>query len=432
MAVTYQCVRQWSVVPQQLSETSDLKKLFTTLHQHGIYVCICTSDNRCSTMNSLRSLDLLHLVDIIICGDDVGCVPKPAPYNAHKICKQLGIPPQTVAMVGDTPTDAAFAKNARLGMFIGVLSGVGTKEDLEGYWFDQSRVSHTTLPLFHIVDSVGDILPYILPATKTPTGTDSLTYNLENALSRTGIHVPPCCKLIITDKDGTLTNVYPRWSRWARTIYSRLVSQTSEEIARAYMDMIGYSVDNQRYTGAGLVGNSILRIRDSLLGLLMLKKFGVEKSADIMEKVWYVPDHTTADIMPQMPETIGDLRSMGMTIAMSSHDTRRACDSFLACSKLCDQIDLTLSADEAGHSPKSPSQTMQEIVKKVGCDPLEVVVVGASQADLMSGRSAGVGLTIGVLSGFSTAQNLLPHADLLIPNISYLPKLLRHLPRQHS
>ena len=41
---------------------SDLKTLFEILRENGVKIAICTSDNRRSTMNTLRNLELTKLV----------------------------------------------------------------------------------------------------------------------------------------------------------------------------------------------------------------------------------------------------------------------------------------------------------------------------------------------------------------------------------
>ena len=133
----------------QLETTSDLHVLFESLHRHGIKVAICTADNRRPTEQFLKAMDLDHYVDTMVCGDDEGAVPKPAPDNAHTICKQLGIDPAETIIVGDTIADLGMGRSASLGATIGVLSGVGDVKDLD----------HTA---DHMIMNVGEILPLVL------------------------------------------------------------------------------------------------------------------------------------------------------------------------------------------------------------------------------------------------------------------------------
>ena len=133
----------------QLETTSDLRVLFESLHRHGVKVAICTADNRKPTEQFLASMKLDMYVDTMVCGDDDGAVPKPAPDNAHRICTQLGIDPAEAIVVGDTIADLGMGRSASLGATIGVLSGVGDVQDLD----------HTA---DHMIDHVGQLLPLVL------------------------------------------------------------------------------------------------------------------------------------------------------------------------------------------------------------------------------------------------------------------------------
>eukprot|EP00960_Hanusia_phi_P043833 756297-Hanusia_phi.AAC.2 len=107
------------------------RTLFESLHRMGIMTGVCTSDARRPTEMNLRSLGVSSMVHHSICGDDSFNVPKPAPDNAWNFCKRLGVRPEETIIVGDTNADLRMARAAGVGGSIGVLSGVGTEEDLK-------------------------------------------------------------------------------------------------------------------------------------------------------------------------------------------------------------------------------------------------------------------------------------------------------------
>lgn len=45
-------------------------------------------------MTALRQLQLEDHVDMVVCGDDAGAMPKPHPHNALSICRTLDVDPQ--------------------------------------------------------------------------------------------------------------------------------------------------------------------------------------------------------------------------------------------------------------------------------------------------------------------------------------------------
>merc|ERR1711872_400318 len=124
--------KTWKDTPEnmQIKLTGNLRALFTRLKEKDIKIAICTSDSREGTEEFLERLNLKPLVDVIVCGDDEVSVSKPDPHNAIHICKELDIDLSEAIMVGDTPADTIMGQAANLGLTIGVLTGVGTHEDL--------------------------------------------------------------------------------------------------------------------------------------------------------------------------------------------------------------------------------------------------------------------------------------------------------------
>lgn len=134
---------------ETLKQIHDLRDLFKDLKEHDVKIAICTADSREGTLTTLKSLDLEKFVDIVVCGDDHGALPKPNPHNALSICRALNVDPEDALMVGDTLADMGMGKSAKLGLTIGVLSGIGEHHELSPH-------------ADHLVDHVGHLLPIIL------------------------------------------------------------------------------------------------------------------------------------------------------------------------------------------------------------------------------------------------------------------------------
>jgi phosphoglycolate phosphatase-like HAD superfamily hydrolase len=111
-------------------ETTNLPRLFGSLRKAGVKVAVCTSDSRASTESALRKLHVRELVDAVVCSDDENMQPKPSPQGVLKICADLGVDLSSTIVVGDTTTDMLMAKAANVGFTVGVLTGIGTKNEL--------------------------------------------------------------------------------------------------------------------------------------------------------------------------------------------------------------------------------------------------------------------------------------------------------------
>lgn len=103
-------------------QCGDINKLFSFLKSQNIKVAICTNDDRMCTEKTIEHLNIKHLIDYLVCGDDP-ISSKPSPEPIWTICQNLNINVSDTIMVGDTISDVHSGRNAKCGMVVGVLSG---------------------------------------------------------------------------------------------------------------------------------------------------------------------------------------------------------------------------------------------------------------------------------------------------------------------
>jgi phosphoglycolate phosphatase-like HAD superfamily hydrolase len=108
---------------------ADLRALFGALRTGGRRIAVATGDDRGPTVATLEVLGVASLVDAIACPDD-GHPTKPDPGMFAHLCATLGVPTARTAMVGDSSVDLEMARAAGSGLVVGVLSGVGSREEL--------------------------------------------------------------------------------------------------------------------------------------------------------------------------------------------------------------------------------------------------------------------------------------------------------------
>lgn len=126
---------------------TDVKALLGSLRRRGYVLGAATND---STRKMQRMVDHLGLADVLAfhCGADAGHGGKPDPGMALAFCRETGLPPERVLMVGDSIVDALTTRAAGLGAVVGVRTG-GTLTRDEEQIFDI------------VVDSIED-LPALL------------------------------------------------------------------------------------------------------------------------------------------------------------------------------------------------------------------------------------------------------------------------------
>ncbi len=110
----------------------DLKRLFGQLQTHGIKIAIATADDRAPTEATIQMFKVTSFISTVVCADD-GVPLKPAPNMILTICERLAIHPSQTVMIGDSVHDVQMGRAAKVGLNIGVLSGITPKERLAPY-----------------------------------------------------------------------------------------------------------------------------------------------------------------------------------------------------------------------------------------------------------------------------------------------------------
>lgn len=109
---------------------ADLPGLFNRLVARGLTVGVATSDCALSAELTLERFGALETV-AFLSGYDSGHGSKPGPGQALAFCAACDLAPGEIAVVGDNYHDLEMAANAGAGLKIAVLSGTGTRDQLE-------------------------------------------------------------------------------------------------------------------------------------------------------------------------------------------------------------------------------------------------------------------------------------------------------------
>ena len=100
------------------------------LRDEGYRLGVATADSERGIVDTLKSFGVLPQFDFLA-GYDSGHGVKPEAGMVLAFCERLALTPAAVVMVGDNPHDIEMGRNAGAGLCVGVLTGTGTRGDLE-------------------------------------------------------------------------------------------------------------------------------------------------------------------------------------------------------------------------------------------------------------------------------------------------------------
>lgn len=132
--------------------------------------------------------------------------------------------------------------------------------------------------------------------------------------------------------------------------------------------------------------------------------------------------------VPGIPEALARIRDSGRQVCVLTALSRRFLDRVLDASGLADQVDLAVSRDEAPRGFPAPDLILTAVLQSGTAAVAQVAMVHDTGAGMESGRRAGAGTVVGVLTGPHAAARLRGGgAGHVIASFAGLPALLRKL-----
>ncbi|WP_180850347.1 HAD family hydrolase [Bacillus sp. UMB0893] len=131
----------------KIKPVCDLSLLFSSLKNKGIIAGIATADDYENTKLCLQQLGILNEVQFLGTADLYK--KKPYPEVVEEFCKKFHLEKEEVVIVGDTIIDMQLAKNSCARFGVGVLSGVGSYQELH-------QLAHFIIPsVDYLIDGNG-------------------------------------------------------------------------------------------------------------------------------------------------------------------------------------------------------------------------------------------------------------------------------------
>jgi phosphoglycolate phosphatase-like HAD superfamily hydrolase len=227
--------------------------------------------------------------------------------------------------------------------------------------------------------------------------------------------------LVVFDKDGTLISFEAMWGGWIRRLVARLEDVTRRPLAGDVYAAIGFDpVAGAVLPGGPLAIDTMGRIEERVGAVLRRWCPSVPAARRALAEAWFEPD--PVDLAVPLADLSGlfeALRTSGRTIAVATTDDRAPTEATLAALGLESAVRALLCGDDDGPIKPEP-EAFAALCARAGNPVERSAMVGDTPADLVMARGAGVGKTIGVLSGVGGSADLGPHADLILGSVGDL------------
>lgn len=219
---------------------------------------------------------------------------------------------------------------------------------------------------------------------------------------------------VLFDKDGTLFDFGATWEIWAAS-FLRRITEGDEVRAQAIGRAIGFDIHAMRFDPASVViaGTPFEVVAEMAPHVPQISPQTLLEI--INEEAALAPQ---AEVTPLAPFLEG-LRAQGLRLGVATNDAETPARAHLDQANVTHLFDFIAGFDSGFGCKPAPGQ-MHGFAAHVQLDPARMAMVGDSLHDLIAGRAAGM-RCVAVLTGLASAQDLAPHADVVLPDITGLP-----------
>jgi phosphoglycolate phosphatase len=136
-------------------------------------------------------------------------------------------------------------------------------------------------------------------------------------------------------------------------------------------------------------------------------------------------DDGQCEAIPGAEDTIRALKARGLKIAFTTGFAPTTAKAILKALGWKELADVVLTPEDAGRGRPAPDLVLMSVIRTQTSSVAATIVVGDTESDAASGRSAGAGLVVGVLTGSRDEETLRAGgADLVLASVADLPGAL--------
>ena len=225
-------------------------------------------------------------------------------------------------------------------------------------------------------------------------------------------------KVLIFDKDGTLTDTSTLWFEPTILVLDELIKRNGMKLSNIEHDEL---FDRLGITETDIIENSVIAagsVRDMLEVLNEFRTIDIEENYDFVVQYFaeYILSHPEKiQTLGQVKNTLSELKAEGYTIALVTNDSRLPAVAVLKVAGIGELFDFVGTTDEFPSKPATDS--LYAIQNRFGVSFNEMIYIGDSTVDEEFAKN-----TAGFIAVTSEPNNLevLPSAIFKVKSIDEL------------
>ncbi|ETI53912.1 hypothetical protein F442_03186 [Phytophthora nicotianae P10297] len=231
--------------------------------------------------------------------------------------------------------------------------------------------------------------------------------------------------LVVFDKDGTLIDFTLMWGGWVESQAWKVEMTTGLPVREKLFAAMGYDWISRSIKSKGaLCCTPMGELYKLAVRVLVAEGMNQSQADEVITKCWSMPDPVlTSRPLANIPALFRTIKKMDMKIAVCTTDDRQPTIDTLEHLGVSDMVDALACGDD-GLPAKPAGEQIWTICQQLNVEPHNTIMVGDTSTDMLLGKNAGCGLSIGVLGGASSLDDLAEDADVLVPSIDRVIKVL--------
>ena len=227
-------------------------------------------------------------------------------------------------------------------------------------------------------------------------------------------------KAILFDKDGTIFHFNDTWGPWFYDILNELSEGNKKKLNQLSISLKFdlekkvFKIDSPFIAGTG--GETTSKI---------VSLFPDLKESELIEWLSVRSRDVLGKPIDNLHSTLNQIKKMKITMGIATNDTEAGALHQLEKNNI-KQFFKYIYGSDSGYGFKPNTGMQEEFLRVTNLHPKNVIMVGDSTADIISGNNIGM-ISIGVLTGPLKREHLQKNADFVLDSISELPKFIKNL-----